>query len=99
MYEREVLQISICTEFWHYDLKHYLSRGECLDNMNSKHSIELRLKYAQYHMINDILFRKNYDGILLICLEKDDAQKVLSDLHDGFASEHYGCVTIAHKII
>ena len=40
-------------------------------------------------MINDILFWKNYDGVLFRCLEKDDAQKVFIDLHDGSVGGHY----------
>ena len=48
-------------------------------------------------MINDILFYKNYDGVLLKCLEKDDVQKVLNDLHDGPVGGHYGAKTTAQK--
>jgi hypothetical protein len=45
------------------------------------------------------LFRRNYDSILLRCLEKPEAQKVLQELHDGPAGGHFGADTTAHKII
>ena len=50
-------------------------------------------------MINDVLFQKNYEGVLLRCLEKDDAQKVLSDLHDNPIGGYYGGETTTQKII
>ena len=49
-------------------------------------------------MINDILFQKNYDGVLLIFLEEGDAKKVLGDLHDGPIGRHYGGETTIHKV-
>ena len=43
----------------------------------------MHLKSATYQIIDGILFRKNYDGVLLIFLEKEDAKKVITELHDG----------------
>ena len=42
---------------------------------------------------------KNYDGVLLRCLEKEDAKKVMTDLHDGPAGGHFSGDTTAHKIL
>jgi len=50
-------------------------------------------------MINDFLFRKNYDYVLLRCLEKSEVEKVLQELHDGPAGGHFGGVTTTHKIL
>jgi hypothetical protein len=46
-----------------------------------------------------ILSRNNCDGVFLRCLENDDAEKVLSKLHDGPAEEHFGGDTTTHKIL
>eukprot|EP00253_Pinus_taeda_P016073 PITA_16073 len=43
--------------------------------------------------------RQNYDYVLLRCLEKQEAQRVLQELHDGPAGGHFGADTTAHKII
>ena len=58
-----------------------------------------RLKYNQYHLANNTLYRKNYDGIWLRCLEKDDAYHVLKEMHDGIVGGHYGEETTAHKML
>jgi hypothetical protein len=46
-----------------------------------------------------VLFRKNYNGVLLRCLEKQDADKVIKEIHDGTTGEHFSRETIAHKIL
>jgi len=46
-----------------------------------------------------VLYRKNYDGVYLRCLEKEDANKVLSELHDGPARGHFRGDTTTHKIL
>ena len=46
-----------------------------------------------------MLFWKNYDYVLLRCLEKTDAEKVMHELHDGPARGHFGGNTTTHKIL
>jgi hypothetical protein len=45
------------------------------------------------------LFRRNYDGVLLRCLEKQDADKVLKELHDGLTGGNFAGETTTHKIL
>jgi len=46
-----------------------------------------------------VLFRVNYDGVLLICLEREYVDKVLKELHDGPAHGNFAGDTTAHKIL
>jgi len=41
----------------------------------------------------------NYDGVLLRCLEKDDAEKVLRVIHDVPTSGHFAREITANKIL
>ena len=54
---------------------------------------------VSYQIIDGILFRNNYDGVLLRCLEQEDANKVITKLHDGPAVGHFSGDTTAHKIL
>ena len=54
---------------------------------------------ASYQIIDGVIFRKNYDGEFLRCLEQEDASKVVKGLHDGPAGGHFSGDTIAHKIL
>jgi len=50
-------------------------------------------------MINDVLFRKNFDGVLLCCLEKDESEKFMTELHSSNAGGHFAGETIDHKVL
>ena len=99
MYEREILQIPTTTNTWYYELKYYLSQEACPKYLDSKKRRALRLKSTLYHLINHILFWKNYDGVFLRCLEKDDVERVLKELHDVPIGGHYTGETTVHKIL
>ena len=57
------------------------------------------LKSVAYQIIDGILFRKNYDGVLLRCLEKEDTKKVITELHDGPVGGPFFGDTTTHKIL
>ena len=78
---------------------HYLQVGLLPEHWNSKQRRALHLKSASYQIVEGILFRINYDGVLLRCLEKEDVKKVMIDLHDGSAGGHFSIATIEHKIL
>jgi hypothetical protein len=46
-----------------------------------------------------VLFHVNYDVVILRCLECEDEDKVLKELHDGPAGGHFVVDTTAHKIL
>eukprot|EP00253_Pinus_taeda_P010379 PITA_10379 len=96
----EINQISITNfESQYADLIFYLKNGHAPPNLSYKNKWAIRLKSKNFVIIDDVLFRQNYDSILLRCLEKPEAQKVLQELHDGPAGGHFGADTTAHKII
>ena len=78
---------------------HYLQAGLLSEHCNSNQRRALRLKSSSYQIVEGILFRKNYDGVLLRCLEKEDAKKVMIDLHDWPAGGHFSRDTKTHKIL
>ena len=57
------------------------------------------MKSASYQIIDGVLFRKNYDGVFLRYLEREDATKVIKELHDGPAGGNFSGHTITHKIL
>ena len=92
----DVCPLFTAPESWYRDLMHYLQAGLLPEHWNSR---ALRLKSASYQIVEGVLFRKNYDEVLLRCLEKEDATKVMTELHDGPAGGHFLGDTTAHKIL
>jgi hypothetical protein len=95
----EALYIPPGKESWYGKLIYLLHHGTFLENLSPKERRALRLKSAQYCLVNSVLFHVNYDGVLLGCLEHEDAEKVLRELHDGPAGGHFVGDTTTHKIL
>ena len=98
--EVQMCEVSLNDEESLYaDIIYYLKNGYAPSYLDYTKKRALRLKAKQYQLINDILFRMNYDSVLLRCLEKSEAEKVLQELHDGPAGGHYAGDATAHKIL
>ena len=71
----EINQISITnSESQYADLIFYLKHGYTPSNLSYKNKRAIILKAKNFTIIDDVLFRQNYDSILLRCLEKPEAQ-------------------------
>ena len=93
-------EISIInSESQYADLIFYLKNGYAPPDFSYKNKRALRLKAKHFEIIDNVLFRRNYDSILLRCLEKNEAQTVLQELHDGQVGGHFGGDTTTHKVL
>ena len=81
------------------DTIYFLKNGYAPTHLDHTRKRALRLKAKQYQLINDVLFKRNYDSVLLRCLEKTEAEKVLQELHDGLVGGHYAGDATTHKIL
>jgi hypothetical protein len=79
-------------------LIYLLHHGNFLENLFPKERRALGLKLTQYHLINSMLFHVNYDGVLLRCIEGEEIDKVLKEIHDGPTGGHFVGNTTTHKI-
>jgi hypothetical protein len=84
---------------WYRDIIFYLRSGQFPVTMNPKERRTLKMKSSQYVMIADILFRRNYDGILLRCVDERKAQELMKEFHEGICGGHFLPTTTTHKII
>jgi hypothetical protein len=99
LFEREFCYVLVNYDQWYYEMKYYLTHGIAPHYMEQKKKRSLRLKSAQYHLIQRIMCTRNYDGVFLRCLEKEDIDKLLSKLHEGSAGGNFGGDTTVHKIL
>ena len=72
--EAELHMMDVCPLFtapdsWYRDLVHYLQEGYFPEHWNSKQCRTLCLKSASYQIIDGVIFKNNYDGVFLKCLE------------------------------
>ena len=65
----EINQISVTdSESQYADLIFYLKNGYAPPNLSYKNKRAIRLKVKNFTIIDDVLFKQNYDSILLRCL-------------------------------
>jgi len=84
---------------WYNDIIVYLLHETTPQDIDPKNSRVLRLRFVSFQLINDVLFRKNFDGVFLRCLEKEESKKVLAELHSSDVGGHFGGDTTAPKYL
>lgn len=95
MYEWEASK----TELWYHNIFFYLVRGLCPKHMDASQRRDLRLKSHLHYLVDNILYKKNYDGISLRCLDEDDTNHESKEMQNSLLGGHYGRETISHKIL
>ena len=64
---------------------------------NEKRTIKLHA--LRYVIINGELWWTSIDGVLLKCVDKEQAIKILTKMHSGECGGHYMPKIIAHKVL
>jgi len=72
---KEISCMQTVPNYWYENIRFYLLHGSGPHNIDPKNRRELRLKSESFQLINDILFRKNFDSVFLHCLEKEESKK------------------------
>lgn len=72
MCQNEILGSHDTSSCYSY-VKKYLVKGSLPEAMSARQKRVVRLKVASYQMVQGNLFRKHHLGILLRCLEYDEA--------------------------
>jgi hypothetical protein len=86
------------------DLVYYLQNQRCPDSLNIHQRRKLCLESPRYVILGDFLFRRYADGILLRCVNNEEAQKLLQETHGSsyyviHVGGHFSVKTTAFKII
>ena len=85
------IQVEIATiaaDDWRYDVYQYLQ------NPSQSALRKLRYKALKYTLLDDELYYRTIDGVLLKCLSADQAKVVMGVVHEGICGTHQS----AHKM-
>jgi hypothetical protein len=89
---------------WYKYLVYYLQNQRCPNNLDTHQRRRLCLEYSIYAIIGDFLFRRSVDGLLLRCVNTEEAHKLLQETHGSsnfviHVGGHFSAKTTAFKII
>ncbi|KAI5349072.1 hypothetical protein L3X38_001959 [Prunus dulcis] len=81
---------------WRHPIIEYLLLGK-LPN-DSRKKAEVRRRATRFLYLNDTLYKRSFDGVLLRCLSKQDATKTLRDTHAGTCGAHQAGPKLSNQL-
>ena len=82
----------------YYDIVKFLELGVYLDGADERENRSIRMMAMQYILYGDQLYKRSYDGIHLRSLKKEEAEKVMEEIHQGICGPHMNGRILAKKI-
>jgi len=84
---------------WYENLTFVLLNLQAPPSLSRTKSRFLKMKAMKYCILDNVLFWKDYGGILLNCLLRDEADKVMQEFHARDYGGHLYWKIIADKIL
>ena len=90
-----VSQVDEAPPSWMDPIVQYINTGELPDDRNKAHKIQVQS--ARFSLVNGQLFKRSLDMPYLKCLNVEQGQYVLAELHEGICGNHPGGRKLAHR--
>ena len=84
---------------WYCDMMKFLEMRVYPDGADKRERRSIRIMAMQYILYGGQLYRRSYDGIHLCCLKKDEAERVMEEVHQGICGPHMNGRMLAKKIL
>ncbi|NAU72111.1 reverse transcriptase-like protein, partial [Klebsiella pneumoniae] len=81
---------------WRQPFIEYLQEGKLPREKSLAHQIKQRS--MSYTLVNNTLYRRSYDQLWLRCLGKDEAHKIVTEVHAGLCGAHQSGPKMKMKI-
>ncbi|XP_021991624.1 uncharacterized protein LOC110888405 [Helianthus annuus] len=94
---REVSVIQTGTTSWMTPIIMYLQSGILPENKAEARKIQYKAEH--YQMADGILYRKSYLGPLLRCVDDEDANYLIREVHEGICGIHVGPRMVVAKVM
>ncbi|XP_022004494.1 uncharacterized protein LOC110902062 [Helianthus annuus] len=94
---REVSVIQTGTTSWMTPIIMYLQSGILPENKAEAQKIQYKAEH--YQMADGILYRKSYLGPLLRCVDAEDANYLIREVHEGICGIHAGPRMVVAKVM
>ena len=77
----------------------FLELGVYPNEADKRENHSIRMMAMQYILCGGQLYRRSYDGIHLRCLKKEEAERVMEEVHQGICGPHINGRMLAKKIL
>ena len=84
---------------WYHDIYHFLRLGVYPEAATAKDTRALIQLATRFVICGETLYRRSPDGMLLLCLDRASADRVMREVHAGVCRPHMGGHMLARKIM
>ena len=84
---------------WYHDIYQFLRYDTYLEAVTAKDKRSLRQLATRFVIHGETLYRLTADGVLLLCLDRDSADRAMREVHVGVCGPHMGGHMLARKIM
>ena len=84
---------------WYFDIMKFLELKAYPDGADKRKHRSIRMMATQYILCRGQLYKRSYDGIHLRCLKKEEAEKVMEEVHQEIYGLHMNRRMLAKKIL
>ena len=74
---------------WYKDVIYFLQELRPPDDLQRNMEKALKLKAVRYCLIDQVLYWKDPLGVLLRCLDPQEADKTMAEFHSGLCGGHH----------
>ena len=83
---------------WYYEIMKFLELGIYPDGANKECCLVIMMA-MQYILFEGRLYRRSYYGFHLHCLKKEEAKRIMEEVHQGICGPHISGKMLAKKIL
>ncbi|XP_050892959.1 uncharacterized protein LOC127098407 [Lathyrus oleraceus] len=83
---------------WFRDIKKYLEKQEYPEDASITDKKYLRKLSAKFFLSGDVLYKRNYDSVLLRYVDRHKADRIIMEIHEGFFRTYASGHTMVKKI-
>lgn len=84
---------------WYYDIKRYIEKKEYPEGASNLDKKTLRKLSAKFFLSGETLYKRNYDSVLLRCVDKPEADRIMEEIYEGSFGTHSSGHTMSKKIL
>ena len=84
---------------WYYDIKHFLQTQEYPIGASRKDRKTLRRLAGSFFLSENVLYKRNYDMVLLRCVDRHEADMLMHEIHEGSFGTHANGHSMAKKML
>ena len=86
-------------KLWYYDIKCFLQSQVYPPGASLKDKKTLRRLASNFYLNGDILYKRNFDMVLLRCVDRHEADLLMTEVHEGSFGTHSNGHAMAKKML